>query len=253
MSSAPRTLTELFFDAVQTYGGHAAAFRYKADGAWRGVTHQAAAVRVQALSLGLRELGLGAGEKVAILAETRLEWALTDYACLCARATDVPIYPTLPANQVEYILRDAGAAAVVCSTAAQVEKIHSVRGGLPSLRHVIVFDATGSARGGGVLTLAELEARGRAAAAKYPRFKEEALAVRPDDLATLIYTSGTTGDPKGVVTHHRGAYLNAVCNAATPFTECEPTTARYAIRIRFEESCPSPSSMSDMRDTRHSS
>jgi len=224
MSSAPRTLTELFFDAVQTYGGHAAAFRYKADGAWRDVTHQAAAARVQALSLGLRELGLGAGEKVAILAETRLEWALTDYACLCARATDVPIYPTLPATQVEYILRDAGAAAVVCSTAAQVEKIHSVRGGLPSLRHVIVFDATGSAGGGGVLTLAELEARGRAAAAKYPRFKEEALAVRPDDLATLIYTSGTTGEPKGVMLTHD--------NICSNVRACVDT-----IRVSGDDSC----------------
>ena len=200
MSASPRTLTELFFDAVQTYGAHAAAFRYKADGAWRDVTHQEAAARVHALSLGLRELGLVAGEKVAILAETRLEWALIDYACLCARATDVPIYPTLPANQVEYILHDAGAAAVVCSTAAQVEKIRAVKSGLPSLRHVIVFDA--GAGGDGVLTLAELEARGRAAAAKYPRFKEEALAVRPDDLATLIYTSGTTGQPKGVMLTH---------------------------------------------------
>jgi len=200
MSASPRTLTELFFDAVRTYAAHTAAFRYKAEGAWRDVTHQEAAARVQALSLGLRELGLAAGEKVAILAETRLEWALIDYACLCARTTDVPIYPTLPANQVEYILRDAGAAAVVCSTAAQVEKIRAVRGGLPSLRHVIVFDA--GAGGDGVLTLAELEARGRAAAAQYPRFKEEALAVRPDDLATLIYTSGTTGQPKGVMLTH---------------------------------------------------
>jgi long-chain acyl-CoA synthetase len=208
MSGSPRTLTDLFFDAVQTYGAHAAAFRYKADGAWRDVTHQEAAARVQALSLGLRELGLVAGEKVAILAETRLEWALTDYACLCARATDVPIYPTLPANQVEYILRDAGAAAVVCSTAAQVEKIRAVRGGLPSLRHVIVFDATGGAGGDGVLTLAELEARGRAAAAKYPRFKEEALGVRPEDLATLIYTSGTTGEPKGVMLTHDNICAN---------------------------------------------
>ena len=202
-----RTLTELFFDAVERYADHAAAFRYKAAGAWRDVTHREAAARVQALSLGLRELGIVAGEKVAILAETRLEWALTDYACLCARATDVPIYATLPANQVEYILRDAGAAAVACSTAAQVEKIRAVRGGLPSLRHVIVFDATGGARGGGgggagVVTLAELEARGRVAAAKYPRFKEEALGVRPDDLATLIYTSGTTGQPKGVMLTH---------------------------------------------------
>src|SRR6266705_3596200 len=171
----------------------------KADGVWRDVTHSEAAARVQALSLGLRELGLAAGEKVAILAETRLEWALTDYACLCARTTDVPIYPTLPANQLEYILRDEGAAAVVCSTAAQVEKIRAVKSGLPSLRHVIVFDGPG---GDGVLTLAELEARGRAATAKYPRFKEEALGVRPADLATLLYTSGTTGQPKGVMLTH---------------------------------------------------
>ena len=213
MSASPRTLTELFFDAVQTYGAHAAAFRYKADGAWRDVTHQEAAARVQALSRGLRELGLVAGEKVAILAETRLEWALTDYACLCARTTDVPIYPTLPANQVEYILHDAGAAAVVCSTAAQVEKIRAVRGGLPSLRHVIVFDATGGAEGDGVLTLAELEARGRAAAAKHPRFKEEALGVRPGDLATLIYTSGTTGQPKGVMLTHDNICSNEIGRA----------------------------------------
>ena len=194
-----RTLTELFFDAVHTYGAHPAAFRHKVDGAWRDVSHQEAAARVQGLSLGLRELGLAAGDRVAILAETRLEWTLTDYACLCARTTDVPIYPTLPANQVEYILRDAGAAAVVCSTAAQVEKIRAVKSGLPSLRHVIVFNGPG---GDGVLTLAELEARGRAAGAKYPRFKEEALGVRPVDLATLLYTSGTTGQPKGVMLTH---------------------------------------------------
>ena len=200
MSGSPRTLTELFFDAAEQYADHPAAFRYKADGVWRSVTHRDAAARVQALSLGLRELGLGAGDRVAILAETSLEWALTDYACLCARTTDVPIYPTLPANQVEYILRDAGAVAVVCSTAAQVEKIRAVRGGLPSLRHVIVCDP--AAGGGGVLTLAELEARGQAAAAKYPRFKEDALSVRPEELATLIYTSGTTGQPKGVMLTH---------------------------------------------------
>src|SRR3989449_2222954 len=135
------------------------------DGAWRDVSNQEAAARVQALPLGLRELGLAAGKRVAILAETRVEWALIDSACLCARTTDVPISPPLPANQVEYILRDAGAAAVVCSTAAQVEKIRAVKSGLPSLRQVIVFDCRG---GDGVVTLAELEARGRAAAPKYP-------------------------------------------------------------------------------------
>ncbi|HVH69392.1 MAG TPA: long-chain fatty acid--CoA ligase [Gemmatimonadales bacterium] len=208
-----RTLTELFFDALERYGNHPAAFRHKVDGAWRDVTHQEAAARVQALSLGLRELGLTRGEKVSILAETRLEWTLADYACLCAGTTDVPIYPTLPAGQVEYILRDSGAAAVFCSTAQQVEKVRAVRAHLPSLRHVIVFEGTGGGGGGGeggggggagdgVVTLAELEARGRAATAKYPRFKDEALNVRPGDLATLIYTSGTTGEPKGVMLTH---------------------------------------------------
>jgi long-chain acyl-CoA synthetase len=200
VSGSTATLTGLFFDAVTQYADHPAAFRYKTAGAWRAVTHREAAERVQALSLGLRALGIGPGERVAILSETRLEWALADYACLCARATDVPIYPTLPANQVEYILRDSGAVAVFCSTAAQVEKIDAVRGGLPSLRHVIVFEPAGVP--GGVVTLADLEARGRAGAGAHPRFKEEALALRPDDLATLIYTSGTTGQPKGVMLTH---------------------------------------------------
>ncbi len=195
-----RTLTELFFDAVEKYGGHPAAFRYKADGTWHAVTHREARERVEALAMGLRELALGAGDKVAILSETRLDWTLADYACLCIRATDVPIYPTLPANQVEYILRDSGAAAVFCSTAAQVEKIQSVRAGLPALRNVIVFDP--AAAGGGVIALADVEKKGKTAAAKYPRLKEDALTVRPDDLATLIYTSGTTGQPKGVMLSH---------------------------------------------------
>ena len=195
-----RTLTELFFDAVEKYGGHPAAFRYKANGTWHAVTHREARERVEALAMGLRELALGAGDKVAILSETRLDWTLADYACLCIRATDVPIYPTLPANQVEYILRDSGAAAVFCSTATQVEKIQSVRAGLPALRNVIVFDP--AAAGGGVNALADVEKKGKAAAAKYPRLKEDALTVRPDDLATLIYTSGTTGQPKGVMLSH---------------------------------------------------
>jgi len=195
-----RTLTELFFGAVERYASHPAAFRYKADGVWRASTHREVAARVQAFGTGLIELGIRPGDRVAILAETRLEWSLADYACLCVRAADVPIYPTLPANQAEYILRDAGAVAVVCSTAAQVAKIRAVQGALPALRHVIAFDAGAAADG--VLSLAQVEASGRAAAGRHPRFQEDALAVTPADLATLIYTSGTTGQPKGVMLTH---------------------------------------------------
>ena len=195
------TLTKLFFDAVDKYAGRPAAFRHKTGGEWKPVTHREVEERVRAISLGLRELGVRPGDRFGLLSETRLEWALADYACLCARAADVPIYPTLTAKQTEYILKDSGAIGVFCSTADQVAKLLEVKPNLPDLKHLVVFENAG--KRDGVLTLAELEAKGRAAASKYPRFRDEALAVRPDEMATLLYTSGTTGDPKGVaLTHH---------------------------------------------------
>jgi long-chain acyl-CoA synthetase len=95
---------------------------------------------------------------------------------------------------------------VFCSTAEQLAKVLSVRAGLPALRHVVVFD--GDAARDGVLTFAALEQQGRAAAARYPDFKTEALAITPDQLATIIYTSGTTGDPKGVMLSHNNLWSN---------------------------------------------
>ncbi len=204
---ATGTLTRLFFEAVEKHAGAGRpAFRHKENGRWVPLTHHEVIERVRAISLGLRELGVNAGDRVALLSENRPEWALTDYACLCARAADVPIYPTLTAKQSAYILRDSGAVAVCCSTVEQVAKVLEVRGGLPALKYVIAFDA--GAKRDGVLTLAEVEAKGRAAAAKYPRFKEDALAVQPNDLATIIYTSGTTGDPKGVMLTHNNIWSN---------------------------------------------
>ena len=204
------TLTQLFFDAVERYAarGHPAAFRHKVEGRWVAVSHRAVEERVRAVAMGLRELGGVPGDRVALLSENRPEWAVADYACLCARAADVPIYPTLPAKQAEYILGDSGAVAVFCSTAEQVAKVLEVRAGLPALRHVVAFDA--AARRDGVTSFADLEAQGRAAgaAARYPRLKEEALQIKPGDLATIIYTSGTTGDPKGVMLSHDNLWSN---------------------------------------------
>ncbi|MBA3554734.1 MAG: long-chain fatty acid--CoA ligase, partial [Gemmatimonadales bacterium] len=147
---------------------------------------------------GLLELGVRRGDRVAILSENRPEWAIADYACLAARCTDVPIYPTLPSRQAEYILRDSGAVAILVSGETQLEKLTGVRDRLPALRHVIGFDVGGP----GLLTFDEVRALGAAARPRYPDWKSEALRAEPDDLATLIYTSGTTGDPKGVMLTH---------------------------------------------------
>jgi long-chain acyl-CoA synthetase len=155
---------------------------------------------VQDLSIGLLELGIRPGDRVAILSENRPEWAIADYACLTARFTDVPIYPTLPAKQVEFNLRDSGATAVFVSTREQLQKLLEIRDRLPALRHIIAFNV--DARGKNVLSLDEVYARGRPARPQRLSWKTDALAVEPDDLATLIYTSGTTGEMKGVMLTH---------------------------------------------------
>ena len=114
----------------------------------------------------------------------------------------MPIYPTLPAEQVAYILRDSGAVAIFVSTNEQAEKIRSMRAELPALHHVIVFDEY--AAKDGEIRLAALEAKG--AAAMTPdaaaQLRAEALAITPDQVATIIYTSGTTGEPKGAMLTH---------------------------------------------------
>ncbi len=200
MSTSPRTLNELFFGAMDRSASRPVAMRIKRGGTWTDLSFADLLAQVQALSIGLHELGVNAGDRLAILSENRPEWAITDFACLACRCADVPVYPTLPAHQIEYILRDSGAVAVCCSSAAQLGKILDIRGNLPNLKHIIVFDA--EAATGGALTFDSIVAKGRAALAKYPTWRADALAVKPDDLATLIYTSGTTGDPKGVMLTH---------------------------------------------------
>jgi long-chain acyl-CoA synthetase len=202
----PQTLNELFFGAIDRFSTKRAAMCYKAEGSWQEITHHELARRVRHTAIGLLELGLQPNDRVAILSDNRPEWAVADYACLTAGCTDVAIYPTLPAPQIEYLLRDSGSKAVFVENRTQFDKVAAVRDRTPDLAHVIVFDAEEGMAGPGVVSMQELDQRGAAAEPNHPNYRENALAVRPDDLATLIYTSGTTGDPKGVMlTHHNFA------------------------------------------------
>ncbi len=195
---APGTINRLFFDAVERFD-RPDALQHKVKGVWEKISHRTLLERVRRTALGLAKVGVVHGDRVAILSENRPEWTIADYACICSGYTDVPIYATLPAEQIPYILNDAGARIVFVSTPEQARKIASVRAQMPQITHVIGFAATKD--DGCDLTLAELEAAGAAAdsAAEAERFKRDALAVSPDALLTLIYTSGTTGNPKGVM------------------------------------------------------
>ncbi|HEX3235314.1 MAG TPA: long-chain fatty acid--CoA ligase [Gemmatimonadales bacterium] len=189
--------------------------RAKRDGRWVALSYTEFAEQVEDFSIGLLELGVSPGDRLAILSENRPEWAIADYACLAARCTDVPIYPTLPARQAEYILRDSGSVAVLVSSAAQLEKLRAVRDRLPAIRHVIALDQAAPERG--VLGWSEVLARGQAARLRYPDWRAAALRAAPEDLATIIYTSGTTGDPKGVMLTH-GNIASNVSNCVPMFS-----------------------------------
>ena len=214
---APGTLTELFFEAITRFD-KPDALLFKANGRWTPISHREAEARARRVALGLRALGVAAGDRVAILAENRPEWALADYGCLTARFTAVPIYPSLPAAQLPYIFNDAGAAAVFVSTPQQAAKIAEVRAQIPSLRHVVSFASP--APPGADITFDDLLALGerQESPAANDAWKREALAIKPDDLATLIYTSGTTGNPKGVMLTHDNIHSNvAASRTKIPF------------------------------------
>jgi long-chain acyl-CoA synthetase len=229
----PRTLNELYFSTQEQFGDRPAAVRAKRNGEWYALSYRELADRVEDLSIGLLELGLVPGDRVAILSENRPEWAIADYACLAARCTDVPIYPTLPAKQLEYNLRDSGSAAVFVSSGEQLDKVLAIRDHLPALRHIVAFDEGVS--GPGVLSLSEVYARGRAARQRHPRWKSDALQAKPDDLATLIYTSGTTGEMKGVMLTHGNISSNVTtCCGLFTFSQDDECLSFLPLSLLFE-------------------
>ena len=205
-SLVPGTLNQLFLDAVREYQGEEA-FRAKGHHGWVSITYSEFAANVRRLAHVLTSLGVERGDRVAILSENRPEWALADYATLGLCTPNVPVYPTLPADQIQYLLENSGAKVILASTTEQAEKIRSIRSELPALRWMIVFDDD-EARGDNEMSLADALKRGDAGAFETHVFEERSRSAKPDDIATIIYTSGTTGVPKGVMLTHDNIYSN---------------------------------------------
>ncbi|HEU4928217.1 MAG TPA: AMP-binding protein, partial [Candidatus Krumholzibacteria bacterium] len=199
------TIPRQFLASVEAYH-RADAFRHKVDGAYRDVSHGEVYARVSALACALKNLGIGKRDRVALLSENRLEWAVADLAILSCGAVNVPLYATLPVNQIEYMLRDSDARAIFVSNAAQLAKITPIRGRLPELRHVIVFDAETQEKS--TLSLESLISDGRKLAATAD-FRAMVMETEPSDWASIIYTSGTTGEPKGAILSH-GNFMSNV-------------------------------------------
>ncbi|MGH2867681.1 MAG: AMP-dependent synthetase/ligase [Solirubrobacteraceae bacterium] len=191
------TVATLAGAAGQRFAEHVAA-RYKSDGEWHELTFAQVSDAVDEIALGLVALGIAAGDRVAILADTRLEWTLASYAISAAGAVVVPVYPTNSPRECAWVLGNSGTRAVFCENEAQRAKLDQVREELPDLMAMI-----GIEEGAGESTLEQLRERGRAG--DHSELKARQAAVAREDPYTIIYTSGTTGPPKGVALTHGNA------------------------------------------------
>ena len=189
----------MFEDAVQQYSSKPALAHKPRGGTYQDISYTEFGASVDAFSKGLNALRVQKGDRVAILSENRPEWAISDFGILKAGAVNVPMFSTLTAAQVGYILKDSGAKIICVSTEKQLEKVTSIRDEVPTLEQVIIFDAVEGETPEGVIQFtAVCEMVG----------EEVDSDSQSDEVATIIYTSGTTGNPKGVMLTHANFISN---------------------------------------------
>ena len=196
-STGSRTIADLLPRAAEQYAERPAV-AVKRDGVWQQVTFGEVGEIVGEIARGLIDLGIGAGERVCILARTRPEWTYADFAIASIGAVKVTIYANNSAEQCEWVAGNSQAAAVICEDRAQLEKIRAVRERLPELRDLVVIESADAAPD--AISLAQLRERG--ARRRLAEVAERYESVKRDDPYSFLYTSGTTGPPKGCVLSH---------------------------------------------------
>jgi long-chain acyl-CoA synthetase len=206
-----KTIPEMFIKVCDRFGNNKAAFKHKKDGTFIDITHQEFRNDVECFALGLLNLGIRRGDRIGIVSENRLEWAIADYAIACLGAVSVPIFPTLTAKQEEYIFSNCEVSAIVVSNQFQLNKVLEFKENLESLRQVIVMNENFVSKDVAAKSFHSIIDSGREIKPDTERkriINEKIAKIQQDDILTLIYTSGTTGNPKGVMLTHRNIITN---------------------------------------------
>jgi len=205
----PATLVDVFKTVARKHK-RSDILNYKRNGRWISISSDELFARAGRIAAGLHSIGLRHGDRLALLSESRVEWTLTDAGCIFAGVIDVPIYPTLTAPQVRYILNDSGASVLVLENFKKFQELETILSDCPHIKHILLFDSENGGKAS-VLTLEEVEAKGRQLQVERPGIVEELSSqTTADDLATIIYTSGTTGEPKGVMLTHSNLVTNLI-------------------------------------------
>ncbi|NLW34017.1 AMP-dependent synthetase/ligase [Syntrophorhabdus aromaticivorans] len=199
------TLAQMFQESVEKFP-ELPALMVKTEGAYTSITYRGMAQKVRGLGRGFIALGIQKKDHVALLSESRPEWAISDMALVHIGAVNVALFPNIPASQVEYSLSDSGSGTLIVSDRTQLKKAMGIRDRLKYLRIIAMEpppDGTAD-----VLTFDEVLKLGEASPGTDAEFDERWKAVKPEDRASIIYTSGTTGDPKGVILSHSNFVFN---------------------------------------------
>ncbi len=207
----PQTIPHYCIEAFRRHK-KADALSFKINEAWVHISGESVIEKIKRIALGLAELGVKAGDRIAIISENRPEWSLTDLAILSLRAVNVPIYTTQAVEQIRYILENSGAKMLFVSGKKIWRHAETAVQSVERLEKLVFFDEDAIPENQTrAMTLAEVEKRGLELEKIEPDFFEKRLAeIEKEDLATIIYTSGTTGEPKGVMLSHEAFVTNIV-------------------------------------------
>lgn len=201
------TIPRLYYHLTEEYSKETNNFviKHKVEGKYVGITYDQLKEETDAFAFGLAHLGIKRDDKVAIISENRPEWVYSDFAILGLGAVDVPLYPSLTSDSVEFILNNSESKGIIVSTKFQLNKILKIKDKCRYLKFIILLNEKDfDSQIKNLYTFKQVQELGKSYRKEHPTLLKENLdLIKPNDVCTIIYTSGTTGEPKGVVlTHH---------------------------------------------------
>lgn len=219
-----KTIPQMFYSITKEFGRtiERPVFKHKINNQWIDYSYNQLFSETEKLAFGLSSLGVKRGDKVSIIAENRPEWVYSDMAILGLGAVDVPLYPILTSETIEFILNNSESVGIIVSNRFQLNKVLKIRGNCRNLKFIIVMNGDDKGNERDVFSIQEIQAKGINLKREQPDFFEDSIQVcQENDLCTIIYTSGTTGEPKGVMLTHKNIISNV--KAAHEIFDIGPT------------------------------